>query len=57
MHYCILIFMFEFFKILFWFLILFLISDFVFGLKNDTSMEIGLEKDTLPFDFDFWIFV
>ena len=33
-----------------------LISDFVFGLKNDTSLEIGLEKDTLLFDVDFWFF-
>ena len=31
-------------------------SDFVFGLKNDTSLEIGLEKDTLLFDVDFWFF-
>lgn len=54
--YCILIFIFEFFKILFWFLIFILISDFVFGLKNDTSMGIGLEKDTLLFDVDFWFF-
>ena len=37
-------------------MILFLISDLVFGLKNDTSMEIGLEKDTLLFDVDFWFF-
>ena len=32
------------------------VSDFVFGLKNDTSMGIGLEKDTLLFDVDFWFF-
>ena len=32
------------------------VSDFVFGLKNDTSMEIGLEKDTLLFDVDFCFF-
>ena len=37
-------------------MILFLISDFVFGFKNDTSMGIGLEKDTLLFDVDFWFF-